>query len=174
MAVHPDRVDRYRPVCLLLVDGDENRAASIRRALTTQEGRASKVTVVSAASDARRVVSREGVRAVLVEHRRAGGYSAHTVRALVRDARGRPVIWLLEKNDIVEVAEAVAAGISGAYYWDQLGPELISVIDRLRRASASHHPAARSTAPGRLKRAAAENLFLSTSDFSEARPRQRV
>ena len=32
---------------------------------------------------------------------------------------------------MVETSEAVAAGVSGAFYWDQLGPDLLSIIDRL-------------------------------------------
>ena len=152
MAVHADHADRFCPVCLLVVDGDRTRAARIGRALTTPSGRASKVTVVSAAAEAHRVVSHEGVRAVLVEHRPAGGYSAQTVRALVKDARGRPVIWLIENHDVVEVAEAVAAGVSGAYYWDQVGPDLLSAIDRVAPAGPSH-PAARSTGGARSPKA---------------------
>ena len=96
------------------------------------------MTVVSAASDALQVVSRERVRAVLVEHRPAGGLSEQSVRALVNRARGRPVVWLLEEDDIVEIAEAVAAGVSGAYYWDQLGPDLLSAMDRLALGSADN------------------------------------
>ena len=52
-------------------------------------------------------------------------------RAFVEAACGRPLVWLIENETIVEVAEAVAAGVSGAFYWDQIGPELLSVIDRL-------------------------------------------
>jgi hypothetical protein len=46
------------------------------------------------------------------------------------------VVWLIQEDDIVEIAEAVAAGVSGAYYWDQVGPDLLSAMDRLALSSA--------------------------------------
>jgi len=105
-------------------------------ALGASSGRAPEMTVVSAASDALQVVNRERVCAVLVERRPAGGLSERTIRALVNGARGRPGVWLIQGDDIVEIAEAVAAGVSGAYYWDQVGPDLLSAMDRLALSSA--------------------------------------
>ena len=136
MAFRTNHVDQSRRACLFVVGGDPNLAASLSYVLRTASGRAPKVTVVSAASDALWVVSRERVRAVLVEHRPAGGLSEQSVRALVHGARGRPVVWLIEEDDVVEIAEAVAAGVSGAYYWDQVGPDLLSAMDRLALSSA--------------------------------------
>ena len=123
--------------------------------------------MVSAAADAHRLVSRERVRAVLVEHRPAGGFSAQTVRALAKEARGRPVIWLIEDDDVVEVPEAVAAGVSGAYYWDQIGPDLLPVIDRLAPASPSD-PAALSTG-ARSPKAGGRRRDLVPADIGLAR-----
>ena len=136
MAVGRNHVGHPGPACLFVIGDDARLAGSLRYALRTSSGRAPKVTVVSAASDALQVVSRERVRAVLVEHRPAGGLSEQSVRALVHGARRRPVVWLLEEDDIVEIAEAVAAGVSGAYYWDQLGPDLLSAMDRLALSGA--------------------------------------
>jgi DNA-binding NtrC family response regulator len=125
------------PACLLVVDGDPQRAASTTHALRSSSTRALKVTIVSGAADALEVIGREPVRAVLVEHRPAAGAGEQNLRAVVESACGRPVIWLIENDTIVEVAEAVAAGVSGAFYWDQLGPELLSVIDRLALGTSS-------------------------------------
>ena len=136
MAVGRNHVDHSGRACLFVIGDDARLAGSLSYALRTTSGRAPKVTVVSAASDALQVVSRERVRAVLVEHRPAGGLSDQTVRALVNGARGRPVVWLIDEHDIVEIAEAIAAGVSGAYYWDQLGPDLLSAMDRLAWSSA--------------------------------------
>ena len=110
MASRTKQVDHSCPACLFVVGGDPNLAASLSHALRISSGRAPKVTVVSAASDALQVVNRERVRAVLVERRPAGGLSERTIRALVNGARGRPVVWLIQEDDIVEIAEAVAAG----------------------------------------------------------------
>jgi DNA-binding NtrC family response regulator len=120
-----------------VVDGDPQRAASTTHALRSSSTRALKVTIVSGAADALEVIGREPVRAVLVEHRRAAGAGEQNLRAVVESACGRPVIWLIENDTIVDVAEAVAAGVSGAFYWDQLGPELLSVIDRLALGTSS-------------------------------------
>jgi hypothetical protein len=84
------------------------------------------------------------------------------------------VIWLIENDDVIEVAEAVAAGVSGAYYWDQVGPDLLSAIDRVAPAQAIRQRA-QPAAPVRLKRAAVlEDVFFPTSDFPEAPALQRV
>ena len=136
MAVCRKPFDHSGSACLFVVGGNRSLAASLSCALRTASGREPKVTVVSAATDALRVVSRERVRAVLVEHRPAGGLSEQTVRALVNGARGRPVVWLIQDDDVVEIPEAVAAGVSGAYYWDQVGPDLLSAMDRLALRSA--------------------------------------
>jgi DNA-binding NtrC family response regulator len=121
---------RSCPACLLVVDRDPQRAASTTHALRSSGARALKVTIVSGAADALEVIRREPVRAVLVEHRLAAG-ADEEYRAFAKGACGRPLVWLIENETIVEVAEAVAAGVSGAFYWDQIGPELLSVIDRL-------------------------------------------
>jgi DNA-binding NarL/FixJ family response regulator len=131
------RNDRARPACLLVVDGDPQRAASTTHALRSLSTRALKVTIVSKAADALKVISRESVRAVLVAHRPTAGASEQNLSVVVESACGRPVVWLIEDDAVVEVAEAVAAGVSGAFYWDQLGPELLSVIDRLALGTSS-------------------------------------
>jgi DNA-binding NarL/FixJ family response regulator len=128
---------RSCPACLLVIDGDPQRAASTTHALRSSSTRALKVTIVSGAADALEVISREPVLAVLIEHRPAAGSSEQHLRAVVEGACGRPVVWLIENDAIVEIAEAIAAGVSGAFYWDQLGPELLSVIDRLAVSAAS-------------------------------------
>jgi len=136
MASRTNQVQHSCPACLFVIGSDPNLAASLSHVLRASSGRAPEMTVVSAASDALQVVNRERVRAVLVERRPAGGLSERTIRALVNGARGRPVVWLIQEDDIVEIAEAVAAGVSGAYYWDQVGPDLLSAMDRLALSSA--------------------------------------
>jgi DNA-binding NtrC family response regulator len=117
--------------CLLVVGGNPHRAASVTHALSTTGSPSPKVTIVAGAADALRVISREPVRAVLLEHRAAGAADEQTVLAAVKSAGGWPMFWLIEDDDVIEVPEAIAAGVSGVFYWDQVGPKLLSVIDRL-------------------------------------------
>ena len=49
----------------------------------------------------------------------------------IRNRKPHPPTFLIS-------AEAVAAGVSGAFYWDQIGPELLSVIDRLALSISSN------------------------------------
>jgi len=152
MASRRAEIDSPCPGCLLVVDGSLRRTPSITLALRASSRRAPKVTVVSGVADALRVISREPVRAVLVEHRPAGGAGEQTVHAVVKSAGGWPVLWLIDDDDVVEVPEAVAAGVSGVFYWDQVGPELLSVIDRLAPGASSDPASVPNSVP--LRRAA--------------------
>ena len=131
MAVSGNHVAHQCAACLLLVSRNPRKAASIGNALQAVNGRRPRVIAVSATAEALQAIERERPRAVMVEHHAGGGLSQHTVRALADRAHGLPVIWLIEDGDVIELSEAIAAGVSGAYYWDQLGPELLTTIDRL-------------------------------------------
>jgi hypothetical protein len=77
------------------------------------------------------VVGREPVYAILAMYRLAGPPRVRQARAVVNGACGIPLVWLIDDWDVVEVAEAVAAGVTGAFYRDQLGPDLLRAIRRL-------------------------------------------
>jgi DNA-binding NarL/FixJ family response regulator len=131
-------VQRESPCILLLLDHDGSAAAPIRTALS-EASNPPRVLCAFTPAQAARHLDRHTVDAVLMDLRFWDRLEPGDRDLLARGV-ARPVVVLLDEDDIVDPSHAVEVGAVGYYYKDQLDASFVRRLDYLISALAVRSP----------------------------------
>lgn len=145
-----ERLDAGQPqqnshCILLLVDHDDSAAAMRMRKALRKAPNPPRVLCALTPTQAIRHLDKNTVDAVLVDLCCWERLEPQAKRDLL--AAARPIVVLLDEDDIVDPAKAIEVGAAGFYYKDQLDASFVRRLNQLVGASAMGFP--RSAALGR-------------------------
>lgn len=130
------RAAQRKALCiLLLLDHDGSTATPIRTALSEASDLPNVLCAFTLARAVRHL-DRRTVDAVLMELHFWDRLQPEAKRDLLHRAAARPIVVLLDEDDIVEPSRAIEVGAVGYYYKDQLDASFVRRLEYLVSASA--------------------------------------
>ena len=125
---HHLRAIETRPLKMLLLEDDPEATERIISAVCMTP---TDVHCVSSVAAGLYVLDRSLFDVVAIDRHLGGWVSAQSCRDLVARAGGKPAVGLINEDCVIDIQDAIEAGLTGVYYKDEMNVHLMRRLGRL-------------------------------------------